>query len=99
LGEGKIKINFLSYIYLFAVGQNNFHVAAAYTNGNKSKIVLKSLCLGHKIQDTTASTLEVVEYLCTCRTFLIDINFTEFSSTKLLIFILKVGFGNTDYQH
>jgi hypothetical protein len=47
------------------------------------------MCLGYKIQDTTASTLVVVEYLRTCRTFLIDINFTEFSLILVLIFYFK----------
>ena len=30
-------------MHLFSVGQNNFHVAATYTNGNKSKFCVKEL--------------------------------------------------------
>lgn len=38
--KNKNKFLLVLFIYLFAVGQNNFHVAAPCTNGSKSKLEL-----------------------------------------------------------
>ena len=51
------------------------------------------------IQNTGKKQQKEVEYLCTCRAYLIDINFTEFSLVMVFIFTLKVDVVGTGYVH